>query len=287
MAVGTTRGKRRLGRYIRPLMERAGLEPADVAKQALCARQTVTRLLTGHALPRVHLFMIILNVLQVTEDERQRALKLWEVADADTTTIEHAHDLPVSYMRFRMDEREAWRERTLDAVIVPGLLQAPAYASAKAVGSRALTHGRWDPEREAAERRDRQAPLRRENSPLELHSLIDEAALHRMIGGPAVMVEQLDHLLAMAELPHVTIQVIPFDVGAHGALSGPLFILSFPEDDEPDSAYVESLAGMHTVEKPDLVSALSAVWDGAAGAALPPDESVTFIRSARDAVRGT
>lgn len=223
----------------------------------------------------------------MTEDERQRALRLWEVADADTTTIEHAHDLPVSYRRFRRDEREATRERSLDTVIIPGLLQTPAYAGARAIGSRALIQGNWDPEIDAAERRDRQGLLHRDENPLMLHALIDEAALRRVIGGPAVMVEQLDHLLTMADLPHVTIQVLPFEVGAYGALSGPLNILSFPEEDEPESAYVESLAGMHTVENGDHVSALSAVWDSAAGAALSPEAAAAFIRAVRDTVRGT
>ncbi|WP_216209983.1 Scr1 family TA system antitoxin-like transcriptional regulator [Amycolatopsis aidingensis] len=68
------------------------------------------------------------------------------------------------------------------------------------------------------------------------------------------MAAQLDHLITMSELPHVTIQVVPLD---HGAMTGPLVLLSFPEEDEPDSAYAESVTGLGTVEKPEDVAGLS------------------------------
>lgn len=285
MAVGTTRGKRRLGRYIKPLRLRAQLKPEDLAERADCARQTVTRLESGVALPRIHLFRTILAELGVTADERERALQLWKLADVDTATIEHAQDLPMKYRRFRMDETEATLERTLDTVIIPGLLQTPEYAAAKAYASRKLLQGRWDSDAEAAERRDRQGLLRRESEPLNLHALIDEVALRRMVGGPKVMRGQLDHLLVMGALPHVTIQTIPFAVGAYGAMSGPVIILSFPEEDEPDAAYAESLTGLHTMENEANVSALSVVWDDVAAAAFSADDSAEFIREVRKAVR--
>jgi transcriptional regulator with XRE-family HTH domain len=285
MAVGTTRGKRRLGRYIKPLRLRTELKPEELAVRADCARQTVTRLESGVALPRIHLFRTILSELDVTEDERARALQLWAVADVDTATIERAQDLPMKYRRFRMDESEATRERTLDTLIIPGLLQTSEYAAAKAYASRKLIRGSWDAEAEAAERRDRQGLLRRESGPLELHALIDEVALRRMIGGPDVMEAQLDHLLTMGELPHITIQTIPFAAGAYGVTSGAVILLSFPEDDEPDAAYAESLTGLHTMENEESVSALSVVWDDVAAAALPANESAEFIRAARDTVR--
>jgi hypothetical protein len=99
------------------------------------------------------------------------------------------------------------------------------------------------------------------------------------------MAEQLDHLLTASKLPNVTIQIIPFTAGAYGAMSGPLWILTFPEEDEPDAAYVESLTGVATVEDEANVAALSAVWDGAAAAALSPTASARFIRSVRNSVK--
>lgn len=266
------------------MLERSGLKIEELATQARCSRQTASRLFSGDHLPRYHLFTTLLTVLKVTDDERARALELWEIANADTYSIEHAQDLPDAYMRFRMDETEARLERTLNTVIIPGLLQTAAYASANADASKAL-HAGWDADMHAAERRDRQGLLFRADRPLELHALVDEAPLRRLVGGPDVMADQLDHLLTAGKLPNVTIQVIPFEAGAYGAMSGPPTILTFPEDDELDAAYVESLIGLAIVEDEANVAALSAVWDGAAAAALSPTASARFIRSVRNSVK--
>lgn len=281
MTVGMTRGKRRLGRYLRPHLELSGLKIEQVATEAECARQTVSRLLSGDALPRKHLFMAVLTALRVTGEDRTRALELWRLADAATVTVEHASTLPSSYRRFRMDEGEALRERTMDTVVISGLLQTARYAEALSLANRSRWKGAWDSATGVAERRDRQALLTRPDRPLALHALLDEAVLRRAVGGPDVLHEQLDHLVEIGSRPNITIQVIPASAGAYGAMSGPLFLLSYPEEDEQDSAYVESLIGMSAVEKDEDVATLSAVWDGAASAALPADESARLIRAAK------
>lgn len=256
----------------------------QVALEARCSRQTVSRLFSGEHLPRFHLFTTLLAVIGATGEERERALEPWEIADATSVTIEHASDLPSTYMRFRMDEGEAELERTLDTVIVPGLLQTPDYAEALSLANRPRWKGAWDAELGVAERRDRQALLSREERPLRVHALLDEVTIHRMVGGPAVMASQLDHLLAIGRRPNVTIQVIPFAAGAYGAMSGPLYLLRFPEDDESEAAYVESLTGMAIVDNEEDVATLAAVWDFAAGVAQPADKSARTIRKARAAL---
>lgn len=256
----------------------------QVALEARCSRQTVSRLFSGEHLPRFHLFTTLLAVIGVTGEEWERALELWEIADATSVAIEHASDLPSTYMRFRMDEGEADLERTLDTVIIPGLLQTPEYAEALALGDRTRWKGAWDADLGVAERRDRQALLDREERPLRLHALIDEVTIHRLVGGPSVMAGQLDHLLEMGRRPNVTIQVIPFAAGAYGAMSGPLYVLRFVEEDEPEAAYVESLTGMALVDNDEDVATLVAVWDFAAGVAQPAERSARIIRKARAAL---
>ncbi|KAA2255468.1 helix-turn-helix domain-containing protein [Solihabitans fulvus] len=284
MAVGTTRGKRRLGRFVKPIRLRSGLDPKDVAREVECASQTVTRLEGGVSLPRLHLFMAILGVIGATPDERRQARQLWDVADVDAAVIERVADFPVKYQRFRLDETEAVTERTLDTVIVPGLLQTPGYAAALAVGSRLLNRSEEREQRAAAERRERQELLHRVGRPLVLHSILGEAAVRNLVGGAAVMRSQLDHLLTAATLPNVTIQVVPFEFGAYGPMSGPITLLTFPEDDEPDAAYLEYVAGLETVEDPEDAVALSTTWNEIAAAVPSPDESAETIRAVRDAV---
>src|SRR2546430_8581255 len=101
VAVGSTRSKRRLGRYLRPFVERTGKNFEQLADEAHCSRQTVSRLVSGGNLPRFHLFTTLLAVLEVTGAHRDRALELWEIAVADSVVIEHADSLPATYMRFR------------------------------------------------------------------------------------------------------------------------------------------------------------------------------------------
>jgi transcriptional regulator with XRE-family HTH domain len=279
--MGSTRSKRRLGRYLRPYLERSGMTVEQLAVVAHTSRQTASRLFSGDNLPRYHLFTTLLAELGVDGTARDRAMELWEIADADTVTIAHADNLPPTYRRFRMDEQEAVQERTLDTVIIPGLLQTPAYAEAVSLANRERWQGDWDAETGVAERRDRQALLTRPEAPLSLHALLDEVTLHRRVGGPKVLAEQLDHLLAMSRRPNITIQVIPFAAGAYGAMAGVLSLLSFPEEDERDAAYVESLLGIATVDNESDVTALSAVWDGAAAVALSATRSVSAIRAAK------
>jgi transcriptional regulator with XRE-family HTH domain len=285
MVVGTTRGKRRLGRFVKPIRVRSGRKPDEIAALAVCSKQTVYRLESGDALPSLHRFTTVLEVIGATDDERRRALQLWEIADSDPAIIAHAGDLPVRYRRFRMDECEAIRERTLDTVIVPGMLQTADYAAEINRAARTRTNRPASDALAAAERRDRQSLLFRANRPLVLHCLIDEGVLRRVIGGQGLMAAQLEHLLAMAEEPNITIQVVPFTFGAYGAMSGPVTIFTFPEDGDPESAYLEYVSGGETLEDEADVAGLVAVWQETAAAAPSPAESQLIIRFALNSVR--
>jgi hypothetical protein len=107
--------------------------------------------------------------------------------------------------------------------------------------------------------------------------VIDEAALLRPIGGAAVMHDQLDRLVAAAELPHVTLQVLPLQLGAHPGLEGSFVLLSFPDEADPDTVYVTMATGGVFQEKPDDLARFSMIFDSLQRIALPPDESAAFI----------
>lgn len=280
MAVGTTRGKRRLGRFVKPIRERSGLKPEEVAERAECSRHTVTRMESGDHLPRIHLFRTLLDVIGATDTEREKARELWKVANANISVIERAAELSPQYLRFRLDETEAVGERTLDGLMIPGMLQTPDYALANARGlNQALESENW--QHEADERRERQQLLTRDENPLRLHALIDEAALRRLVGGPAVMGPQLDHLLLMGQRPNITIQAIPMGLGAYGAIGTAVF-LSFPEEDEPDSLYLDGPTSMQTVVDPKDVSAILAAWNEVADAAPSAERSAEIIQEIKD-----
>ena len=89
---------------------------------------------------------------------------------------------------------------------------------------------------------ERQELLERADPP-EMFFILDEAAVQRPIGGEGVMRHQRARLLELAARPRITIQVVPFEVGAHAGMRGPFIYLEFPGADDPDVLYLEGQTG--------------------------------------------
>jgi hypothetical protein len=113
--------------------------------------------------------------------------------------------------------------------------------------------------------------------PPRVWSVVDEAALRRPVGGVKVMQAQLRRLAEAAELPTVTLQVVPFQAGGHDAAGGSFTILRFTEPDVPDVVYIEQLTGAIYLEKPaatdhylDIMNRLSAI-------SLSPAQTIPFL----------
>ncbi len=173
-------------------------------------------------------------------------------------------------------ESEASRVRSYQDMVVPGLLQIEAYATALVrawlprVGDRVI-------EERVRLRMARQARLRDDLS-LRLDSVVTEAALRQQVGGPEVMRDQLRHLLAVIELPHVSVQVVPFVAGAYPAQDCPFRLLSFPDPEDHDVVCVDYLGGTVYVEDADDVEGFILVFDGLTQQAMGLSESAELIR---------
>ncbi len=126
-------------------------------------------------------------------------------------------------------EASASRIRSFDLQFVHGLFQTEAYARAvTSLGHRGFSRDEID--RWVAVRMKRQELLTAPN-PSRVWSIMDEAALRRPVGGVTVMRDQLRRLAEVAELPNVTLQVVPFAAGGHDAAGGSFTILRFSEPD--------------------------------------------------------
>jgi transcriptional regulator with XRE-family HTH domain len=164
------------------------------------------------------------------------------------------------------------------SVVIPGLFQTADYA-------RAMLEA-WAPEI-SPERIDelvkvrltRQELLGRDQreKPLAISAILDEAALHRVVGGPSTMRSQLRRLAELAQLPHVTIRIIPYTVGAHIAMESTFRILEF-EDPVHDVVFVEGLVGRIYLERAQDVARYRDVFERLIGIALSPQESIERIR---------
>jgi hypothetical protein len=119
--------------------------------------------------------------------------------------------------------------------------------------------------------------------PPHLLVILDEAVLHRTIGGPPVMQIQLERLTEVAEWPNVTLQVIPFSRGAHPGVNGAFNVLEFA-DPVPGVAYTEDYTGFFYREKPAEVKLYHKIFDLLRTAALGEADSIEFIAGIRSGI---
>lgn len=159
--------------------------------------------------------------------------------------------------------------------LIPGLLQTPAYARAVC-----LAHQPTAPDEEidrlVAARMERAELLSDPTKPL-LWVVLDEAALRRMTGGPAVMAEALGHIVGMVRRRRVIVQVLPFAQGAHTLMGGAVKLMSF--DDAPPLTYFEGPGTGRLDDDPATVARYELAYDLLGAAALSPQESLALIES--------
>lgn len=167
-------------------------------------------------------------------------------------------------------EADAARIASHHPELVHGLLQTPEYTRAVTIASRPDLPPA-DIDRAIEVRRARQDRLTTD-PPLEVHAILGEGVLRRVVGGPDVMAGQLRHLVALAETPSITVQVLPFEVGAHPAMVSPFTLLTFPEDVRP-AVYLENDRGAIYLERPADVDRYTWMHHQLAGACLSPERS--------------
>jgi len=205
-------------------------------------------------------------------DERERFLNLARQANEPGWWHRYSDLLPSWFGTYLGLEQAASKIRTYEAHLVPGLLQTPEYA--RAVMS--LGYEDSDMDRRVQVRIRRQEMLHRADPPV-VWAVIDEAALHRPVGGPRVHREQMEHLIALAELPNVTVQVLPYHAGEHAAAGSSFSILRFAEAELPDIVYLEHLtSALYLDRRQDLALYLS-VMDRLSVQAAAPGKSLEML----------
>ncbi|MEN8650705.1 helix-turn-helix transcriptional regulator [Streptomyces sp. 21So2-11] len=158
--------------------------------------------------------------------------------------------------------------------VVPGLLQTEAYA-------RAVFSSLYPPLHEeqltenVTSRLDRQKVFERAPWPPMMSFLLEEAILHRPIGGPAVLREQIKYLRRCAELPFLGLQIMPTNRETHAALDGPMILLETPDHDQ--LAYIEGQRVSFLVDDPDEVSVLQQKYGMLRSQALSVQDSMSLL----------
>lgn len=275
--------RRRLGMELRRLREAAGMRIEDVAQQLECSMSRVSRIETGRSVARIRDVRDMLEIYGVSDEaDRDRLFAIAKEAQAKGWWSTYEGVLPAGLDTYVGFEESAASLRLFQNSVITGLLQTEEYARA-VVGASRHTVDRDEMEHLVQIRMRRQQLLVREDNPLEVWAILDEALLHRPVGGPAIMRAQLMRLLKAADMPNVTLQVLPIMRGAHSGLDGPFTIISFLDPAEnPDVVYVPGTVCNVLLERPKDIRRHTTSFDHLRAEALPPDESVELISRAAD-----
>jgi transcriptional regulator with XRE-family HTH domain len=169
--------------------------------------------------------------------------------------------------------------RGWDPLLVPGLLQVQSYA--RYVFQRAPMISAAQVEERVTNRMQRKTIFDRSDPPA-LWVLLDEGVLHRPVGGPAVMCEQLNYLLGMAGQPNITIQIVPIAAACTPGLMSAFALAEQLPGVEPDTVYVESAAeGLVTADEA-IVNQIRSRYDSIRADAFHQGASLMMIKDAHE-----
>ncbi|WP_200804461.1 helix-turn-helix domain-containing protein [Actinacidiphila paucisporea] len=159
--------------------------------------------------------------------------------------------------------------------LVPGLLQIGGYARALFEAQHA-NYVREEVDKLVVNRLVRARILSASNGPA-VWVILSETVLRLVVGGPAVMAEQLRHIFELGRSGRVLVQVVPHSAGAHATMMSMMSLMCF--EDEPDAAYVEGLYTGAFIDDPARVRAYRDAYDLAKAAGLSPEASLGVIES--------
>jgi transcriptional regulator with XRE-family HTH domain len=263
-----------LGQELRRLRELKGMTAEEVAERLLVSQSKISRLENGRrsisqrdvrdlcGVYEVEDQRVVDSLMQMAKDSRQQG---WWHAFGD-----------VPYSVYIGLETDAASLRVYDPQVVPGLLQTRPYAEALIAGALPETTPA-DIDKRVQVRLRRQERISAPESPLRLWTVLDESALRRVVGNRSLMREQLEHLVEQSQLPHVTVQVIPFEMGAHPGLNGQYAILEFPDASDSSVVYIEGVTSDLYLEKPADVQKYSVMYEHLRAQALNVEQSRQLI----------
>jgi len=267
---------RRLRHELRRLREEAGLTHSEVARRLEWSPSKISRIETGQSRVQTGDVSDLLEVYGVTDQATCRALvQLAREARRRGWWTRYTDVLGSgTYVGL---EAEAATLQTYESMFIPGLLQTPNYAEAVIRAGQA----RPDPEtlnRRLAARMARQQILERPDPP-EMWAVLDESVVRRPVGGTEVMREQLQHLIEVSSRPNtpLTLQILPFSVGAHPGMNGPFVILGFNSPTDPPMVYLETATDGLYLEEPADIERYTLRFNHLVARALGPDESRSMI----------
>ena len=251
------------GAEVRRAREAAGMTLADLGAAVPCDASTVSKIEAGILNPTERFLAACTEAFPGSD---------WLARFYHDSRTWGDGPFPRWFEDWLNHEREASSLRIWQPLIVPGLLQTADYARAL-FRADMLNTGDEVIDQLVATRLGRQRILDRPEPP-NLWIVLDESALHRLIGTPKTTYDQLIQVADMSMRSYICVQVVPASTGAHAGLSGSFYVASTVG--KPDVLYVDAVEGM-TIERNALVRKAAITFDLVRSDALTRNDSRDLI----------
>ncbi|GAA3662225.1 helix-turn-helix transcriptional regulator [Nonomuraea antimicrobica] len=266
----------RLGQELRFLRERRKLTGAKAATALGWSPSKVSRIEAAKTMPSTDDIKALAKLYRVDGEKLDELFGFLRDAAQRGWWEDYEDSLPEEYTRFLGLEAEATFQRNWEPQVVPGLLQTEDYAREVILATRGIARITHSGVRSRVEARlDRQERVLHRAEPCALTVVLDESALMRRFGEPSVMREQMEHLLEISDLPHVSVRVLTLE-SLHPVNTGAFIHLKFSAFD--DVVYLEQLYTAHFVEDLERVAGYETAFDHIRSEALDEDESRVLIQ---------
>ncbi|MFJ2740388.1 Scr1 family TA system antitoxin-like transcriptional regulator [Streptomyces sp. NPDC087440] len=250
------------GGELRARREKAGLTQEELAARAFMTQSHIAHIEAGRRIPSLNDARRLDEILQtggvfvrfLPDAKKRKVAKHFEAA--------------------RELESQACMIREFGLTLIPGLLQTEGYM--RAVFRAYFPVKSKEKLEEAVTARLERAHILEDPLLPHMTALLDEAALRRPHGGPAVMAEQLRHVIELGERDRVRVHVLPFEVGSHALVESSLTLMWF--DDMPPAAYTDGLHSGNLIDEEPVVLRCQTSYDLALGDALSHEKSLALLR---------
>jgi transcriptional regulator with XRE-family HTH domain len=250
---GSTLVRRQLGRRLRRLRNQAGKTIADVQAARLSSPAKLWRIESGQTAVKVADVRALCWLYGVDETITDVLTGLAAGTTGEGWWEDYGDVLPAWFTLYVELEAAAAEFQFYESELVPGLLQTEDYARAVYRASRPdLPAEAID--RQVALRLERQRKTFGRTPPPRITAVLNAAVVARPVGGASVLADQVKSLCAAGDLGHVEVRVLPWEVGAHAAMTGAFGLLYFDDPDDPAVVYTESQAGGRYLEQPAQVA---------------------------------
>ncbi|WP_157062757.1 helix-turn-helix domain-containing protein [Actinopolyspora mortivallis] len=271
-----------LGILLRRLREEADLTASDAAEHLGCSTAKISKMENGKQAIKSDEVSALLEHYGADDAQTAEALRLAAVPKPRKKGT-YRDSVPDWFRRFLVMESEATELSIYESEIVTGLLQTEDYARVLLRAGYPLASTQ-ELEQQVKTRMNRKAVLTKEDAP-KVSVVLQETALHRVIGGDAIMHQQLTHLNELSELPHVSLHVLPFRPKStpnhdEAYIAKAAFVL-LRLDSTGVMAYVEDVAGANYPEENSVIQTYATAYQRLRNAALPEDESRDLIDKVR------